>query len=160
MSMLGWNTYRQQLTMKVGEIAKLSPDTIKGYQALRAAGQLVGIGRWATGSAKLLRAATVITLLASPYSLADPAGSSQRMAQLQHACAVVMGLDRPGNLYDTCIRSLSDTLSELDQARVASTNQTACVQEGHKIGSPAYAVCVVNAQQSPAGQTAHRSSVH
>ena len=61
MSMLGWNTYRQQLTMKVGEIAKLSPDTIKGYQALRAAGQLVGIGRWATGSAKLLGAATVIT---------------------------------------------------------------------------------------------------
>jgi hypothetical protein len=89
---------------------------------------LVGIGRWATGSAKLLGAATVITLLAPPYSLADPAGSSQRMAQLQHACAVVMGLDRPGNLYDTCIRSLSDTLSELDQARVASTNQTACGQ--------------------------------
>ena len=39
MSMLDWNTYRQQLTIKVGEIAKLSPDTIKGYQALSAAGQ-------------------------------------------------------------------------------------------------------------------------
>jgi AhpD family alkylhydroperoxidase len=39
MSMLDWNTYRQQLIVKVGEIAKLSPDTIKGYQALSAAGQ-------------------------------------------------------------------------------------------------------------------------
>jgi AhpD family alkylhydroperoxidase len=39
MSMLDWNTYRQQLMLRTGEIAKLSPDTIKGYQALSAAGQ-------------------------------------------------------------------------------------------------------------------------
>jgi AhpD family alkylhydroperoxidase len=39
MSMLDWNAYRQQLTVKVGEIARLSPDTVKGYQALSAAGQ-------------------------------------------------------------------------------------------------------------------------
>ena len=39
MSMLDWNAYRQQLTLKVGEIAKLSPDTVKGYQTLSAAGQ-------------------------------------------------------------------------------------------------------------------------
>jgi AhpD family alkylhydroperoxidase len=39
MSMLDWNTYRQQLMIRIGEIAKLSPDTIKGYQALSAAGQ-------------------------------------------------------------------------------------------------------------------------
>jgi AhpD family alkylhydroperoxidase len=39
MTMLDWNTYRQQLTVRIGEIAKLSPDTIKGYQVLTAAGQ-------------------------------------------------------------------------------------------------------------------------
>jgi AhpD family alkylhydroperoxidase len=39
MSMLDWNNYRQQLTVRIGEIAKLSPDTIKGYQTLSAAGQ-------------------------------------------------------------------------------------------------------------------------
>src|SRR5260221_12666822 len=39
MSMLDWNTYRQQLMLRIGEIAKLSPDTVKGYQALTAAGQ-------------------------------------------------------------------------------------------------------------------------
>jgi AhpD family alkylhydroperoxidase len=38
-SMLDWNTYRQQLMLRIGEIAKFSPDTIKGYQALSAAGQ-------------------------------------------------------------------------------------------------------------------------
>jgi AhpD family alkylhydroperoxidase len=39
MSMLDWNGYRQQLTVRVGEIAKLSPETVKGYMALSAAGQ-------------------------------------------------------------------------------------------------------------------------
>ena len=39
MSMLDWNTYRQQLMVRVGEIAKISPETIKGYQTLSAAGQ-------------------------------------------------------------------------------------------------------------------------
>ncbi len=37
--MLEWNTYRHQLKVRIGEIAKLSPGTIKGYQALTAAGQ-------------------------------------------------------------------------------------------------------------------------
>jgi AhpD family alkylhydroperoxidase len=39
MSTLNWNTYRQQLTVRIGEIAEFSPDTIKGYRALTAAGQ-------------------------------------------------------------------------------------------------------------------------
>jgi AhpD family alkylhydroperoxidase len=39
MSMLDWDNYRQQLIVRIGEIAKLSPDTIRGYQALSAAGQ-------------------------------------------------------------------------------------------------------------------------
>jgi AhpD family alkylhydroperoxidase len=38
MAMLDWNSYRQQLSVRIGEIARLSPDTIKGYQALSAAG--------------------------------------------------------------------------------------------------------------------------
>ena len=39
MSMLDWNGYRQQLNGRIGELAKMSPDTIKGYQSLSAAGQ-------------------------------------------------------------------------------------------------------------------------
>src|SRR5882762_840574 len=45
---------------------------------------------------------------------AQAPGGSSRMAREQHACAVVMGL-QSGSLYDTCIRSLDQTLSELDQ---------------------------------------------
>lgn len=39
MSMHDWNTYRQQLFGRIGEIGKLSPDTLKGYQALSGAGK-------------------------------------------------------------------------------------------------------------------------
>jgi AhpD family alkylhydroperoxidase len=38
-TLLDWNTYRQQLLARVDEIANISPDTVKGYQTLRAAGQ-------------------------------------------------------------------------------------------------------------------------
>jgi hypothetical protein len=41
-AMLGWNSYRQQIKVRICEIAKLSPDTIKGNQALIAAGTSVG----------------------------------------------------------------------------------------------------------------------
>ena len=37
--MLDWNDYRKQLAAGAKEIGQLSPDTIKGYMALSAAGQ-------------------------------------------------------------------------------------------------------------------------
>ena len=37
--MLNWIDYRQELFGRIGEIAKLSPDTVRGYQALSSAGQ-------------------------------------------------------------------------------------------------------------------------
>ena len=37
MTMIDWNTYRQQLLAGVGGFAKLSPDTVKGYAQLGAA---------------------------------------------------------------------------------------------------------------------------
>ena len=37
--MLDWNDYRKQLAAGMKEIGQLSPDTIKGYMALSAAGQ-------------------------------------------------------------------------------------------------------------------------
>jgi len=36
--MLDWNGYRQQVIETVGKIARLSPDTVKGYSTLSAAG--------------------------------------------------------------------------------------------------------------------------
>jgi AhpD family alkylhydroperoxidase len=38
MHMMDWNAYRGQLVATVGELGKLSPDTVKGYATLGAAG--------------------------------------------------------------------------------------------------------------------------
>ena len=38
MAMLDWNNYRRQVVAGVGEIGKLSPETIKGYATLSGAG--------------------------------------------------------------------------------------------------------------------------
>ena len=42
MAMLDWNEYRKQILARVGEIGKLSPDTVKGYAALGGAGAKTG----------------------------------------------------------------------------------------------------------------------
>jgi AhpD family alkylhydroperoxidase len=42
MHMLDWNAYRQQVVAGVGDFAKLSPETVRGYGALGAAGQKTG----------------------------------------------------------------------------------------------------------------------
>jgi len=40
--MLDWKNYQGQLSSTIGEIGKLSPDTIKGYLALSNAGKQTG----------------------------------------------------------------------------------------------------------------------
>ena len=60
MSMLDWNAYRQQLTLKVGEIARLSPDTVKGYVTLGGAGQKTG--RFDAKTRELIALAVAISL--------------------------------------------------------------------------------------------------
>ncbi|MGH8477192.1 MAG: carboxymuconolactone decarboxylase family protein [Methylococcales bacterium] len=40
--MFDWNKYQQQLGATIGEIAKLSPDTVRGYTQLGGAGAKTG----------------------------------------------------------------------------------------------------------------------
>lgn len=40
--MLDWNTYRDELKGRIGEIGKLSPDTVRGYATLSGAGARTG----------------------------------------------------------------------------------------------------------------------
>src|SRR5262245_66649448 len=42
MAMLDWNEYRNQILARVGEIGKLSPDTVRGYTTLGGAGAKTG----------------------------------------------------------------------------------------------------------------------
>jgi hypothetical protein len=115
--------------------------------------------RWATGSAKLAGAAAFITLLASSSTIANAAENSSRTAQEQHACAVVMGLHEPGDLYDTCLRSLRKSLSELDQARLAQSDRSGCAERGFMPGTRAFAVCVVTAEQAAGDVGRYEASV-
>jgi hypothetical protein len=105
------------------------------------------VSRRTTHSVKIIGAAA-IALLAAGNNLANSAENPARTAQEQHACAVVRGLDPWGRRYDACIRSLDRSLSEWDYARIVSTDRGTCGQEGLQPGMPAFAVCVVKAQQS------------
>ena len=40
--MLNWNEYAQELTARIGEIARTSPDILRGYRTLGDAGQKTG----------------------------------------------------------------------------------------------------------------------
>jgi AhpD family alkylhydroperoxidase len=40
--MLDWNEYQKELGLRIGELAKLSPDTVRGYQTLSAANSKTG----------------------------------------------------------------------------------------------------------------------
>ena len=104
-------------------------------------------GRRATALAIIVGAAA-IALLASAHTFANAAENSTQMAREHHACAVVMGLHQPGDLYDTCIRSLDRSLSEWDQTRLVQTGRSACAQKGLQPGTPTFAVCVLDAEQS------------
>jgi hypothetical protein len=116
------------------------------------------LNRRTTTSVKIIGAAA-IALLASAHSFANAAENSTRMAREHHACAVVMGLHQPGDLYDTCIRSLNKSLSELDQARLAQSYRSSCAHSGLMPGTRAFAVCVVAAEQSPADADRYQTMV-
>ena len=105
------------------------------------------LGCRGTTSAVIIGAAA-IALFAFARTPADAAENAALMAQEQHACAVVLGLDPSGDRYDTCIRSLDRSLSEWDQTRVVAADRSACAQKRLESGTPAFAVCVVNAEQS------------
>jgi len=98
----------------------------------------------------IIAGAITFALFVSAHAFAQPPANSLRMAQEQHACAVVMGLHNPGDLYDTCIRSLEKTLSELDQSRLIAAERRSCAQEGLRRRTPAFAKCVLNTEQSAA----------
>jgi hypothetical protein len=105
------------------------------------------LSRRATPSVKVIGAAA-IALLASANTFANAVENPSRMMQEHHACAVVLGLDPSGRRYRTCISSIDRSLSECDHVRLAESKRSACAQKGLNRGTPAFALFVVNAEQS------------
>jgi hypothetical protein len=73
---------------------------------------------------------------------AQAPGGLSRMEREKHACAVVMRLAQPGALYSTCIRTLDNTLSELDQVLQTSRKRNFCARAGLEPGTPSFSACV------------------
>jgi hypothetical protein len=105
------------------------------------------LNRRMTLSVKII-GAVAIALLASAGTVANAEENSTRLAQEQHACAVVLGLDSSGRRYDACIRSLERSISEWDYVRTVSTDRGVCARQGLQPGTPDFSVCVINAEQS------------
>ena len=91
-------------------------------------------------------AAATVALLASAHAFAqDP----PRLARERHACAVVMGLHHPGSLYDSCIRTLEQSLSGFDRQRSLAAARGACADRGLNPGTRGFALCVETATRTP-----------
>lgn len=104
-----------------------------------------------TRASALIVGAAAMVLLAAAHTSANAAEGSTRMVQVRHACAVVLGLDPSERPYDFCVGSLGRSLSEANQAQLVESDRSACAQKGLAPGASAFATCVVNAEQSPAG---------
>ena len=120
-------------------------------------GRLACICRRAARSANLLGAAAVATFLASSGTVGNAAENSLRVAQEHHACSVVLGLDPSDREYDTCIRSLDRSLAEWDQLQMVQASRRECSEKGLAPGTSAFAVCVVNSEQSEANIGGYRA---
>jgi AhpD family alkylhydroperoxidase len=57
--MLEWNTYQQQLLVGIGQIGKISPDTVRGYRELSDAGNKTG--KLDTKTRELIALAVAVT---------------------------------------------------------------------------------------------------
>jgi hypothetical protein len=104
---------------------------------------------WAASA--IIASVAAAALFASAHTFANAEETSIRGARAHHACAVIMGLPQPGELYDACITSLSNSLSQLDQATLVSWDRQRCARERLKPGTPVFADCVLDAEEVPAG---------
>jgi AhpD family alkylhydroperoxidase len=89
-----WNAYRRQLVAAVGDFAKLSPDTVKGYVTLGSAGQKVG--RLGNKTRELIALAAAISLrcdgcIAEHAAAAREHGATKE--ESSEALAVAVGIN-------------------------------------------------------------------
>jgi len=96
----------------------------------------------------IIAGVAVAALFASAHTFANAGETSTQGAREHHACAVIMGLPQPGELYDACIASLRNSLSQLDQARLISRDRRECAEERLKPGTPVFADCVLGAEEA------------
>jgi hypothetical protein len=109
-------------------------------------------------TASAIAGVAAVAMSASAHTFANAEETSTRVAREHHACTVIMGLPQPGELYDACITSLHNSLSQLDQARLISRDRRDCAKERLKPGTPVFADCVLDAEEATADTAAKGGS--
>ena len=92
--MLDWNAYRGQLVASVGEIAKLSPGTVRGVGALDAAG--AGTGHLDARTGELIALAVAVTTRCDGCIAVHAKGAAEAGAtreQIAEALGVAVALN-------------------------------------------------------------------
>jgi hypothetical protein len=93
-----------------------------------------------------------LPMLASSLVLAaltiNPADAqSSTAAEARQVCATTMGLNPAGADYDMCVTRLQQTTARMDQAAQVERDRRACMERGLQPDTPAFALCVVDAEQ-------------
>src|ERR1700753_2643896 len=122
MHMMDWNAYRDQVAAGVGGLAKLSPDTVKGYGQLGQANARTG--SLGAKTRELIALAVAISLrcdgcIATHTAAAKKAGATRgncggarRRHQRQCRCGT-----RLFHTYSRCVRYVERRLSEAADTR-------------------------------------------
>ena len=115
MHMHDWNTYRQQILEGVGDLAKLSPDTVKGYKTLHQAAETTGHLDGKTR--ELIALAVAVTTrcdgcISSHAAAAAKAGATE--AEMSDALGVAIALNA-GAAYVYSLRAM-EAFSEFKSA--------------------------------------------
>ena len=97
--------------------------------------------------AQFLPVALLLVACAAPVANADSTRSG-RIAQERQACGQ-LGLDPSEAPFADCMRSMDQTLAQMDQTNMVERNRGTCAKEGLQPGTSAFAVCVVKLEQNP-----------
>src|SRR5467141_138768 len=64
-----------------------------------------------------------------PLSAGAGPENTTSLARVHHACTAIMGLDPLDWRYHICVSSLKDSLQQLNQARLVSTDRSKCQKQ-------------------------------
>lgn len=114
--MRDWNQYRKQLTSAVSELAVLSPDTVKAYSALSAAGQHKDV--LGARTRELIALAVAVTLRCDGC-IATHTEAARRHGATDEELAESLGVATAVNAGTTMVYStrVMDAAAQLPEAR-------------------------------------------
>ena len=94
---------------------------------------------------------------AAPYNPDQLPGT--QIAQVEHACRSIVGLEPGEAQYAACVASLSDTVRGADEVRSRAEARQTCRREGFDRGTPGLAECTLDAADKMATTSSGAANV-